>query len=54
MRGMIRVLLGLVVLLGAVGYIERASDAQLLIGIMAAAVGLWLFSAGARAAQVYR
>ncbi len=52
---MIRFFLGLLVTFGAVGYIENCSDAGLLAGILVAAMGLGLMSAGTkRIAVVYR
>lgn len=52
---MIRFFLGLLVVFGAVGYIENCSDAGLLAGIVVAAAGLGLMSAGTRRiAVVYR
>ena len=43
---MIRFFIGFLVVFGAVGYIENASDAGLLAGIVVAAAGLGLMAAG--------
>jgi hypothetical protein len=52
---MIRFFLGFLIVFGAVGYIENCSDAGLLAGILVAAAGLGIMSAGTRrVAVVYR
>ena len=49
MRGMIRVMIGLVVTMGAAGGIDTATDAQLLGCTAIAAVGLALMASGVSA-----
>lgn len=49
MRGSIRFFIGFLVVFGAMGYIESCSDAGLLAGIVVAAAGLGLMSAGVSA-----
>lgn len=48
MKGSIRFFLGLIVTLGAVGYIEQI-DSSILNGIVTAGVGLILMASGVRA-----
>lgn len=52
---MIRFFVGFLIVFGAVGYIETASDAGLLAGILVAAAGLGLMAAGtSKVAVAYR
>jgi hypothetical protein len=48
MKGSIRFFLGLIVVLGAVGYIEQL-DSSILNGIVTAGVGLILMASGVKA-----
>lgn len=49
MQGSIRVVLGLLIVFGAVGGIEQASDAQLIPAVLLAIVGLVMMNSGVTA-----
>ena len=49
MKGSIRTIVGLLVVFGAVGFIETATDAQLLAGLLTAALGLGVMASGTAA-----
>lgn len=51
MRGMIRVFVGLVVVMGAAGGIDNATDSQLLPCIALACVGLAVMASGVSASK---
>ena len=49
MQGSIRVFVGMLIVFGAVGGIEHASDAQLIPAVLLAIVGLVMMNSGATA-----
>ena len=51
MRGMIRVFVGLVVVMGAAGGLDNATDAQLFPIVAMAAVGLAVMASGVSASK---
>ena len=53
MRGSIRVVVGLLVVFGAVGGIDNATNGQLLTLIMIAAAGLGIMASGTAAMKEY-
>jgi hypothetical protein len=53
MRGSIRTIVGLLVVMGAVGGIDNATDAQLLPLVVIAAIGLYSMYSGTKAMKEY-
>lgn len=50
-KGMIRAVMGLLIAIGAMGPLETNPDSSILIQLLIAAVGLWIFHSGVIAMQ---